>query len=804
MLRSYVISLIRSFIRNRQSTIINIFGLSVGLCSALLIALYAIDEFRYDRFHRDAANIYRFNTQYGPQNEAVPVGPYFLKEHMTDKIPEIISSVRIRPENEDDFWFRYGDRNYTRQNFLLADSNFFSFFSFPLVRGDPEYVLSEPNSIVISESAAQIIFGDSDPFGETILVQGIYPATVTGIMKDFPRHSHFQASIVANNELARDYASFLFDHWGNFSWHYYLLLEDNADPENVKAGINMIIAETVPDLAEIVHFNLQPLPDIRLHSQRIAWDIDTHGNSMLLNGLIAVAVVILLLASVNYINMYTIQATARKKEVGVRKVMGAGRISIFFQSITESFIYVVISFIIALGMAEVMIPFVNELTGNGIDPGMIFSFPEWILLLIVLSVIAVLSGLYPAIIVGRSRPVDIFRSTGTVGDANSFTGRVFKLDTRKVLIVFQFCCATSLIILSLSINSQIRYMMEVDQGYRESGLFVIHNPKGDNQQSRFFRLKNSLEQYPEINLVTSGHTVPSERLHSFTYIRLPEDDYELQIGIINVHKDYFAALGSETIAGRVFEYEDSSAPSSNVVINSTAVRALGKSPEDIIGSELVTQSAAENLHVIGVVRDIHFYSLHELITPMLFIAGNRPQTYENILISADCDMLSTAIEISRDVWQQEFEDYPFNFSVLQDRLANLYGKETRTARLTSVFMFLAILISLMGLYALASFVIYARVKEIAVRKVLGAGQGTILKMIVSEFTILLLVSTLLAWPIMWLAVNRWLENFAYREEINYFFFLAASLISLAAAGITISYHAYRAASSNPAHALKYE
>lgn len=807
MLRNYLLYIVRSFLRNRQSTIINIIGLSVGLCSALIIALYAVDQYRYDRFHENADRIYRFNTRYGPLIEAVPVGPYLLNQYLIDEIPEILSSIRIRPERGNDFWFRYEDQHFINQDFFLSDSNFFTFFSFPLLKGNPAEVLDEPNSLVISESAARMIFGNHDPMGETIYVQGMYPVTVTGIMEDFPSNSHFTASFIANSQVARNYSPFLFENWGTFGLYYYFLLADNADVKQVAGKINDALLGAAPDVAEIVNFNLQNLLDIRLHSSRIAWDISPQGNITLLRGLIAVAVIIIFLASVNYINMYTVQATTRKKEIGVRKVMGAGRTHIFFNSMMESAVYILVSFVLALCMAEILLPYVSVLTGNTLSPGVLFSWPNWLWLIGVLVSLSFLSGFYPAYIVGKYQPSDILRSRGgSVATSRNFPERVLntRFRLRQILTMVQFACAIALIILSISVNRQINYMMDVDPGYRDQGLFVIYNPKGEKQESIFYSLKNSLESYPEIEIVTTGMNVPSERLNNFTHISLAGDEHELHSGHIVVHEDYFMAIGSTLVAGRIFEQGYGGDYSNSVVINRTAARALGKTPEEIIDMELTAPIFNEGVNVIGVIEDIHFFSLHDLVSPMIFTCNADWFTYDKILVCSAEGDLSRAVETTRRVWEQEHGNYPLNFAVLEENRMQQYGREMHTRTLTGIFMGLAIIISLMGLYALASFVLTSRAREIALRKVLGANHLSILLMIIREFSILVLAGALFAWPAVWLAYNRWLENFAYRQDVNYFIFIAAPLIALGAAWITISYHTYRAASANPAIALKQE
>jgi putative ABC transport system permease protein len=803
MVKNYLLFVIRSFIRNRQSTIINIIGLSAGLCSALIIALYALDQFQYDRFHENADNIYRFNTRYGSLNEAVPLGPYPLNQLIDEEIPGIVSSLRIRPERSNDFWFRYGEEHFINQDFLLADSNFFTFFSFPLLQGDPHLVLAEPNSVVIDESAARMIFGDNDPLGETIEVQGMYPVRITGVMKDFPSHSHFKTSFVANSKIARNYAPFLFENWETFGFYYYLHLDSNADVPTVAGRINLALAEAAPDLAEIVNFRLQHLSDIRLHSGRIAWDIDNQGNIAMLNGLIAAAIVILLLATANYVNMYTVQATARRKEIGIRKVMGAGQRHMFFHCMMESAAYIFASFIIALCLTEILLPHFRDLTGNYLSPVMMFVFPRWIWLFAVLLFITFLSGFYPAFMVGRLQPSHILKGSSPSG---FFPGRITKtrFRTRQVLTVFQFSCAIALIILSFSVGSQLRYMLEQDHGYRDSGLFVIYNPTGETRAARFLNLKNLLESFPEIELVTTGINVPSERLNNFTHIRLAEDEDELQSGNINVHEDYFAALGCAVIAGRIFGRGSVDGNRNSVVINRTAARSLGKLPEEIIGSYLHVSFHDEDLQIIGVIEDIHFFSLHEMVSPMIFTCNDEWHRYEKILVRAGDPGLVRAIGITRDIWEREYGDYPLNFTVIEDKRVQQYKREMQTRSITGLFMVMAIIISLMGLYSLSSFVMASRKKEIALRKVLGADQANIMKMIMVEFSLLVLSGTIIAWPVVWIVYNRWLENFAYRQDLNHIVFIAAPLIVLAAALITISYHTIRVASANPVRALKCE
>lgn len=804
MFKNYLTSTIRSFKRQKLSTAINILGLSIGLCCAFLIGLYAIDEFSYDRFHEDADHIYRFKSQFGIQTEPVPLGPYPLGDYVLKDIPEIQSSVRIRPERGDDFWIKYQGESFVEKGFLLADTNFFTFFSFPLLQGMPEEVLREGNSLVISQSAAQKYFGNINPVGEILYIHGQYPAVITGVMKDFPAHSHFSASLVANFELARSYApSYIFENWGSLSCHYYIRLDDNAHADVVEDKIMQHLEEIIPHMTELLTIGLQPLLDIRLHSANIAWDIDSQGSITIVHGLIAIALVIILLASVNYINLYTAQSTKRKKEVGIRKVLGARKNSIFWQSMAESFLSVTISFIIALGITETLLPYANELSGKALTLPTLFSFPYIAGLLALLISIAFLSGFYPALIVGSFTPAHIFRSGNLSSAQSGFWGRVFNLRIRQVLIIFQFTCAIVLITLSLSINRQISYLFTKDHGYDASGLIAVINPEDEDRHLRFSRLKTQLEQFHEVHKVAAGENIPANRHGNFTYIRLTEDDYEVQTGNMNVSHDYLEALGAQLLSGRFFNQKYGT-ENSNIIINRTTAHNLGFSPEEVINKTVMSHSSAHPLRIVGVVEDINYFSLHELSPPMMFQLFKDPSPYRNILVRVDASGIPHTIKIIEELWKQEHSEYPLVYHLVEERHKSLYNKEMQTRELIIVFMIAAIIISLMGLFALASYIMSSRVKEIAVRKVMGARQIQILKMLIKEFSLLVLISMMISWPLAWIIIQRWLENFAYRQQVAYTYFILAPAMVLVAAWLTVSYHIYKTAKINASEALKYE
>ncbi len=805
MITNYLRTSIRSLLRNRFSALVNLLGLAAGLCCVIYIFLFAYDEYGYDRFHENAEHIYRFNTQFGVQNERVPLGPYLLDDLIYPNIPELTQTTRIRPGDHMFLWLTDRENIHVDEGIMLVDSNFFSFFTFPLQEGHPAQVLQDDHSMVIDRSTAQRLFGDKDPIGEILYLQGDHPVQITGIMEDIPRQNHFSAPIVINVETIRRFApEFIFNHYGSFGFHYYLLLDPHADPLNVEASINAGFKEAAPDIGEMTDFSLQPLLDIRLRSARIAWDIDTHGNINLLRGLYAIAIIILLLASVNYINLYTALSARRKKEIGIRKVMGARRGQIFRQSMTESVIAVAIAMGLALVISEIFMPLISDLSGKPLSLSWLLAPDILPMIFLMFAVVTFLAGFYPALVLGRFQPADILRGGLAGKNMRKIFGQDANLRIRQALIVFQFACTIALIIISLSVSKQLDYMLSVDKGYNQDELFVIQNPYDDLQEVRFERVKNSMEQFPSIEVVSAGMNIPTERIGNFLDIMLTDGDQGVQSGQINVDPGYFQAVGARLAAGRFFSH-DYQLEHENVIINRMAARALGyENPEEIIGREVNTQIIEGNLRIVGVIEDIHYYSLHELISPVIYTNGPYQPSFGNILVRSTPGQMTRAISDAETLWNQEVTFYPFDHTIIGSMNRELYQREEQTNRLLRLFVGLALLISLMGLFALSSFVMVSRVKEIAVRKVLGAGQKQILLMLGKEFSILVLISSIIAWPLAWFIAEDWLDTFAYRQDLSYIYFVLASFVSLLTAWVTITYHGIKASSTDPALALKYE
>ena len=606
-------------------------------------------------------------------------------------------------------------------------------------------------------------------------------------------------------ELLRDWNANAFENWGTLGNYYYFLLDGQADPVKVQEKINEVTHAHAPEWFREVHFTLQPLLDIRLHSAGIGWDIASHGNIILLRGLVAVAAIILLLACVNYINLSTAQSTLRRKEVGLRKVMGAGKRDIFWQTMAESMVLVLLSFGLALVVTEILLPLVNSLSGKQLGLAGLLSLQVFPVVLVTLALIAFLSGTYPALFMGRFRPADILKGSLLSSPDRGLKSKWLSLRFRQLLIVFQFCCATALVIMSLSVNRQINFMLRMDMGYEQEDLFFFFNPQDERMEGRFENIKNRLEQYPEVILVSAGFNIPSESLHNFSYIRLEGQESDIQVSNVDVHPDFFEVTGARLLAGRYFHHgSQSDANWGALILNRTAARNLGHQPEEILGKQLASAPEGSIQRIVGVIEDIHFTSAHEPLPGMVFTTGTTPDAFRAILVKTLPGSLPMALERAREAWAAEAVSFPFSHGVVRDNARAHYQSEEQTIAMVHMFMVLAILISLMGLFALASFVMASRTREIAVRKVLGASSGRILWMVGREFSLLVIISTLLAWPVAWLALSRWLETFSYRQDISLVLFAAGPLVSVLAAWVTISYHAWRTSRIHAAAALKYE
>lgn len=785
MLKNYLKIALRTFGRHKGYTFINVAGLAVGLACFLLIALYVQDELRYDRFHENADRIVRVQKENDLTVTPTIVAPLFKRT-----FPEVEEAARLY--NISGFSpqiVRYGERVFQEERFFYADSTVFDVLTLPLVAGTPESALNRASTIVISESMAQKYFGDENPMGKLLQVGPERQFEVTGVMEDLPSASHVQFDFLA---------SFASTHWaereiwGSANFLTYLLLTDPSaiHPLRRKIAEQMAEARAAGEVYDGFELNLVPLTSIYL-------DFEGHRTYVYLFS--AIALLILLIACINYMNLATARAARRAQEVGVRKVSGAHRGQLMRQFYGESALLVVFALAVALALAALALPLFNALSGKSLSLG---HFQDPLLLLTLLGigvVVSLVAGSYPALLLSSFRPAQVLK-----GAYRTSRGGVF---FRKGLVVFQFAISVFLLVATAVVFSQLRYVQTTNLGFDKEQVVVL--PFGDRALHEMrTMLKDALLQHANVLHVAAINRVPG---YQWSGYGLTIEGLDLQEGemfpIVGVpaDKDAIETLGLELIAGTGFPTSESYQPDSAryvYIVNETTLRQLGWTPEEALGKRMSLSDSRRTGELVGVVKDYHFLSLHEPFYPLAYFI--EPWQANHLVVKIAPDDVPGTLAAIRGTWERMVPHRPFEFSFLDEQLDALYRSEQQISQIFSVFAILAVLIACLGLFGLAAYAAEQRTKEIGVRKVLGATVPQIVMLLSKEFTRLVLVAFVVAVPLAYIAMQRWLDSFTFRIDVPWWLFLAAGLATLAIAWLTVSYQSVRAALSDPAKSLRYE
>jgi len=808
MFLNYLKIALRNIRKQKFYAFINISGLTLGLITSLLIVLYIVDEFSYDRFHEDAGLMYRVNL-YGRMSEqdfnscysSAPVAAGFLEE-----IPEVEDACRIAPW--DNITLLKNEDAYTEKTVLLADSNFFDFFSFNLIQGDPQSILSKPYSLVLTETAANKIFGytgagDRRSIGQ-FLEFGIdkWVCTVTGIVEDPPPNSHFHFSMILSMESWNYSRNPM---WINNELLTYIKLNDNADWKNVEAKIPALVKKHIGPQAEQFlgiswdefqeqgndyGFYLQPLPDIHF-----APEVDLHlepgGNMNTIYMLIAIAVFIVIIASINFMNLSTARFSGRAKEVGVRKSLGGTVRSLRMQFLIESVFYTLVSLLFAMVILSLLLPQFNVLSGKLMHINALFNvnFLTGILLLVV--IVGLLAGSYPAFYLTSFRPVEVLRGRIKAGMKSK--------GIRSILVVFQFTLSIGLIICTLLIYKQLQYLQEKDVGFDRKNVMVIRNV--ESLASSKIAFKEELLKLPEVIDASICNQVPPDVVFSDLFRPRGEDNQERGSNYCIVDEDLKETLKLSMADGRFFSMEFPS-DSNAVVINEAASRLFGW--ENPVGQKLQTfwkENDMDVREVIGVVNDYNYQSLEESITSLIIFPGTEGN---NLLVRISPGNLNRTIRLIQSKWESFAHGTSFDYSFIADNFNAKFRKEHKLSILVLLFTCLAIVIGAMGLFGLATFTSEQRSREIGIRKALGASSDNIVKLISMEYLVLILISFIVAIPLSYAIITWWLKNFAYKTNLGVISFLVGGVIALAVALLSVSYQSLKAASRNPVDSLRYD
>jgi putative ABC transport system permease protein len=804
MIRNYLLTTLRGISRRKGFSALNVLGLSIGLAASLLILQYVDDELSYDKFHENKENIYRVEYDYYRDGERVfqsatafnSVGPGLKADY-----PEVENYCRMYLRYGGGV-VRYNDISIKETNLFNVEQSFFEVFSYQLVAGDRKTALKEPNTAVVEEETAKKYFGDDNPIGKRIRFGNREEYEITGVIRS-PENSHlkfnFLFSYTTYPKFWPEMTSEEWEkRWGWYDFYNYIQLKPGADPKALEAKLPEFIKKYGRE-NEIkrTKFSLQHLPDIHLYSNLIQ-EARVNGNGQSVYFLMVIALFILVIAWVNYINLSTARAIERAKEVGVRKSVGAARAQLMWQFFSESFVINFAAVVIAIAMLTAAIPFFNLISGKSLTLSILSSAYLWYTVGALYLVGSALSGLYPAFILSAYQPAKVLKGSMK----GSRDGAVL----RKSLVVFQFVASVVLIAGTLVVYQQLIFMQNRDLGINIDHTLVIHAPGISNNATypdQFNTFRNEMLRHPSVKKMTGSSEVPGNLIYWTNGAKKIGTDQEAAGTVmyrIGVDYDFFDAYENKILAGRVYS-RDFTADSSSVIVNRKASDVLGfKNPEEAIGQ--LIDIGGDTLTVVGVVENYHQEGLKEDFRQTAFSLAPRDHAYYSLKVGTK-DMGQT-LAYAREKYAQVFPGNPFDYFFLDTFFNRQYKNEQQFGQVFGFFAVLAIFVASLGLFGLASFTAAQRTKEIGIRKVLGSTVPNIFILLSKDFLKLILVANLIAIPLVWYLMNLWLDTFAFRISIGAWIFVIAATSTTLVALITVSYQSISAAIANPVKSLRYE
>lgn len=797
---------IRNLARRKTLSFINISGFAVGISCCLFLLLYIQDERTFDQFHHNKDRIVRLSTDVQRSNgewvstafSGAPWAPALKEE-----FPEIKAFSRFMRYRLDVMIQEQENmQSFYERDFVWADSSVFDIFSFPLIKGDPKTALQAPHTVVISASAAKKYFGDSDPIGKVISYEGNRNLTITGVMEDIPRHSHFKADFLASFSSLYHFWDII-DNWRVLYYYSYFLLDSPADQTDLATKFPAFLKQHMADEdAARYQAVIQPLNSIHLHSNRRD-ELESGGNIRLLYLFGGIALLILLVACANYINMTTASAINRAKEIGVRKVLGSAKKGLIGQFLTESLVQMLMGLGLALTLIVWLLPAFNQLSNKAVlffGSALIYQYLA--LLLVGGSIIALLAAAYPAFYLSSIKPMRALKEKVN----SKRTG----VNLRQMLILFQFAVCTLLIVGTLVIQSQFNFLLEKDPGFsRDQVMILSMNIPDEFTSERMESLKeelNRLDIVQETSLASHRLVGDQPYFGSYRFDDIPAINEAQTMGRLHVDWDFAETYGVELVAGRSFDQQHNT-DTSAFLINETAVQQLGlNSPAEAIGKRITYGTRGENGvyerrgPIIGVTKDFHFRSLHYQVDPM--VMDIQPARFHFMGLKVDSNHSLAELDQLQETWKENLPNSPFDPIYLDDLLVQQYEAEEDMRSVFSLFAMVAIILACLGLFGLSTYITAQRTKEISIRKVLGASLSQILLLLSKEVLQLIAIALLIAIPLGWYFSQQWLEQFSYRIQVGIGFFVVAALVALSLCFITISLQAWRTAVANPIHALK--
>jgi putative ABC transport system permease protein len=806
MVKNYLKVAIRNLAKHKGYSFLNITGLALGMACCILILLWVQDELSYDRYHKNIDQLYRVVVKGRMSNRDInfSTSPAPLAKALVDEFPEVLQATRFLKSRN--ILVSYQEKHFNESLMLYTDPNFFDVFSIPLIKGDPQEVLRLPNSVVVTREAALKYFGNQDPLGKTLTINNRTDFRITGVAENVPSNTHFHSDFFMSLVTVPDSRN---QNWFSNPYHTYIVLNEETSPEEFQAKLPEIITKYMGPQAKKVMgitmeefqssgntfgYFLQPVTDIHLYSD-LEYELEANGSITYVYIFSLIALFVLMIACINFMNLTTAKSSNRAKEVGVRKVLGSDRSKLIKQFLTESVLLSFLSLALAIVIAVLLQPVFNALSGKQLD---IASYRSWALLPGIIGVIlcvGIFAGSYPAFFLSSYKPISVLKGIIKTGIKSSWF--------RSALVVFQFSISIVMIVGTFVVFHQLEYIRNKKLGFDKEQLLVLQRAENLGQNKDAFR--NELLNSPDVINVAFSDSVPGRHLGDFTHVAegAPENEM-VRMFLLFGDYNYLDTLGMDLIEGRYFS-KDRPADRNAVILNETAAVALGV--ENPVGKRLIrgslTSEGSEFFTIIGIVKDFHFESLHQKIRPLaMYLLLEKGTRYVSIRILPD--KIPQTLALIKTKWKALATGQPFEYFFLDDDFDLLYKAEKKIGQLFLAFAALTVLIACLGLFGLASFTAEQRTKEIGIRKILGASVLHIVTLLTKEFSRWILLANLIAWPVAYFAMNRWLQNFAYRISIGPWIFILVASVTFFIALFTVSYQTLRAATANPVDALKYE
>lgn len=819
MIKNYFKVAFRSLLKRKGYSLINIMGLATGMVVCLLIVLFIQKELSYDRHHEKAENIYRvvLDRVYPGRSTSYSMIPQSVGPAIQKEFPEVKECTRVFNfgAGGGNFFMRVGDKTYEEKKVLAADSNFFRVFTGDFLAGDPATALHQQNTVVLSESAARKIFGSAQAaMGKQFQTDGDQNNTflITGVCKDWPETSHFTFDVLLS---VTGFPPLRQPNYTGFSAHTYLLLAPDADAKALEAKLPVIVEKYVAGNIESTfaqsyedfkkagngyHYFLQPLQKIHLVSDLEA-ELSLNGSMTSVYIFSIIAVFILFLACINFINLSTARSVERAKEVGIRKTFGSEKNALIIQFLVESVLVSLFALLLAIGFMFILLPLFNQLSGKNLTVST-FLQPVFLLVLFAFAiVVGVLAGLYPAFVLSSFQPITVLKG--------QFKSNKKGLVLRNSLVVFQFAISVILIIAAIVVNQQMQYMLGDRLGFRKDQIIVLE--RADLLDNNTEAFKNELLKVPGVEMVSGASTLPGmQNFYGTTFQKENARESLTGRGLI-VDQNFAKTLDLELKEGRFFS-KAFGTDSLSVVLNEKAVQELGLGANPI-GARLTSPDGQFNTPdgktlvytVVGVLKDFHYQSLHQKISPLIIYNSAKFNNNHNVLaVRIKAGNFQAAVSSIQHKWQEFVKDRPFHYNFFDQMLATQYLAEQTTQKIFTVFSSLAIFIACIGLLGLVAYTTQQRTREISIRKVLGASASNVVTMLSKDFLKLVLIASLIGLPVAWWGMHKWLNDFAYRIQISWWVFLFAAFLAIVIALFTISFQSLKAALSNPVKNLRAE